>query len=360
MPAIPRLPPEERAGAGAWTEAGAHPVAPGVHRIPLPLPGDGLQAINVYAIEDDDGLVLVDAGWQREECWTALERGLAAIGAALGDVARVLVTHMHRDHYGQATRLRSASGAVILLGEGERRSLETALDGKKARAARDAHRLQMRRWAAAGLADEVEAMMGGGGFGGIPREVGLWSAPDIYAREEMEVELHSRRLEIIATPGHTRGHLVFVDPAHRLLFAGDHILPHITPSLGFEPFTDGRALLEFLSSLARVRELPIDLVLPAHGPEFTGLAERVDALADHHAVRLAACVSAVRSGESTVFAVAQSLRWTRRARRYAELDLFNRLLAVIETAAHLELLVARGTLTATEIDGTRHHSPSPD
>ncbi|MGH3629143.1 MAG: MBL fold metallo-hydrolase, partial [Sciscionella sp.] len=33
----------------AWEEPGAFPVAPGVHRIPLPLPNDGLRAVNVYA-----------------------------------------------------------------------------------------------------------------------------------------------------------------------------------------------------------------------------------------------------------------------------------------------------------------------
>lgn len=356
MAPIAPIPPEERAGAGAWSEPGTYAVAPGVHRIPLPLPGDGLRAINVYALEDGDRVVLVDAGWQREECWTALRRGLAAIGAEPGDVKRVLVTHMHRDHYGQATRLREEARAWVLLGVGERRSLETALDERSADAAREAHRRHMRRWGAAPLAAEVEAMMRGGGFGGIPREVGLWGPPDLYAEEGVTLELSTRRLEIVATPGHTRGHVVFVDRDHRLLFAGDHILPHITPSIGFEPFADGRALTDYLASLARVRALPVEVVLPAHGPEFSGLPERVDALADHHAARLDACLAAVRSGNSTVLEVARSLSWTRHDRRYADLDLFNRLLAVIETAAHLELLVLRGTLVSTEIEGVRHHS----
>ena len=47
----------------AWIEEGAHLVAPGVHRIPLPLPSDGLRAVNVYAIEGSNGLVLIDSGW---------------------------------------------------------------------------------------------------------------------------------------------------------------------------------------------------------------------------------------------------------------------------------------------------------
>lgn len=50
-----------------WTEAGAFAVAPGVHRVPLPLPMDALRAVNVYVIEDDDGLVLIDGGWALSE-----------------------------------------------------------------------------------------------------------------------------------------------------------------------------------------------------------------------------------------------------------------------------------------------------
>ena len=46
-----------------WADEGAWPAAPGVHRIPLPLPTDGLRAVNVYAIETDEGLTLVDGGW---------------------------------------------------------------------------------------------------------------------------------------------------------------------------------------------------------------------------------------------------------------------------------------------------------
>ena len=75
MTRSPSLRPEERAGSGAWTEAGPHSVARGVHRIPLPLPGNGLRAVNAYAIEDGARVVLVDAGWDRDECWVALERG---------------------------------------------------------------------------------------------------------------------------------------------------------------------------------------------------------------------------------------------------------------------------------------------
>lgn len=69
-----------------WTEPGAHPVLPGVHRIPLPLPLDGLRAVNVYVLDGPDGPTLVDSGWVDAD-GDALEVGLRALGYALADVA---------------------------------------------------------------------------------------------------------------------------------------------------------------------------------------------------------------------------------------------------------------------------------
>src|ERR1019366_2426464 len=75
----------ETAGHDApdWTEPGLFTVAPGVHRIPLPLPNDGLRAVNVYAIESGDDLVLVDAGWALEGSADLLEAALARIDRGL-------------------------------------------------------------------------------------------------------------------------------------------------------------------------------------------------------------------------------------------------------------------------------------
>src|SRR5438477_6767561 len=60
-----------------------------------------------------------------------------------------------------------------------------------------------------------------------------WEAPDRWLRGG-PIELRSRTLTAIHTPGHTRGHLVFFDADAGLMFTGDHVLPHITPSIGFE------------------------------------------------------------------------------------------------------------------------------
>src|SRR6516162_4491297 len=72
---------DARATAHEWAEPGVYPVAPGVHRVPLPLPTDGLRAVNVYVIEDDGGLVLIDSGWALEVARRALTSALATLGA---------------------------------------------------------------------------------------------------------------------------------------------------------------------------------------------------------------------------------------------------------------------------------------
>src|SRR5215469_15779890 len=110
-----------------WLEEGTHEVVPGVHRIPLPLPFDGLRAVNAYAIEAVDGLIMIDSGWLLDSTKDQLERSLAKIGAGFGDIARFLVTHIHRDHYTQAIGLRRIYGTKVALGAEEKHSLDLVL-----------------------------------------------------------------------------------------------------------------------------------------------------------------------------------------------------------------------------------------
>ena len=77
---------------------------------------------------------------------------------------------------------------------------------------------------------------------------------------------------------------------------------------------------------------------------------RVHELLAHHNDRLERCHAAVRSGATTGFEVALELGWTRRERHLDSLDDFNQMLAVCETHAHLQLLVATGRLTAEGSD----------
>jgi glyoxylase-like metal-dependent hydrolase (beta-lactamase superfamily II) len=328
----------------AWTEEGAHPVAPGVHRIPLPLPSDGLRAVNVYAIEAGTGLVLIDSGWALANALDQLKRSLAAIGAGLPDVRQFLVTHMHRDHYTQAVEVRRLLRTPIALGEGEKPSIDGLLsaDFRPLRA----QLAILRAAGAAPVADRLAEFASGVPALRTGATVGAalgYEAPDEWICGQQVFDIGSRTLTAVETPGHTRGHVVFADTEAGLLFAGDHVLPHITPSIGFQEAPSAEPLREYLQSLSVVRQLPDMRLLPAHGPVSPSTHARIDELTEHHAHRLRIMADVLSGGERTGYDVALSVAWTSRQRKLGELDLMNQMLAICETVYHLDLLVAQGT-----------------
>jgi glyoxylase-like metal-dependent hydrolase (beta-lactamase superfamily II) len=381
----------------AWIEEGAHPVAPGVHRIPLPLPSDALRAVNVYAIEAASGLVLIDSGWALANARDQLERSLAAIGAGLRDVRQFLVTHLHRDHYTQAIEVRRLFGTPVALGAEEKHSIDRLLSSQfrplgaqltmlqSAGATVVADKLAAltvmevggRRGATGPVgADEMHGgelpggeLPGGelpGDEFGAPGQPGLlpgatfaaalgYEAPDEWIASGQEFDLGTRTLTAISTPGHTRGHVVFADSAAGLLFAGDHVLPHITPSIGFEEAPSAMPLRDYLQSLSVVRALPDMRLLPAHGPVTPSTHARVDELAEHHANRLQAMADVLSGGELTGYQVALAIPWTSRQRTLADFDLMNQMLAIGETMYHLDLLVARSIVVSRALGGVRRY-----
>ena len=323
-----------------WTEPGAYRVADGVHRIPLPLPMDGLRAVNVYAIETEEGLTLVDGGWAIEESRQLLESSLRAIDHKVSDITRFLVTHVHRDHYTQAIAVRREFGAHVSLGIGDRPTIDFVNDTTSTA---DPNVAQLRRAGAFDLAADWARVMSGHN-----RQLENFEVPDTWLSGDSALEVGSRRIDAVATPGHTQGHYVFADAAAGLLFAGDHVLPTITPSIGFEPIFADQPLRDFLGSLAKVRAMPDLTLLPAHGPVTGSSHARIDELVAHHDHRLELCLDAVRAGHGSAYDVAAELPWTRHHRSLRDLDVFNAALATLETFAHLELLAAQGRIDRSQ------------
>jgi glyoxylase-like metal-dependent hydrolase (beta-lactamase superfamily II) len=284
-------------------------------------------------------VALVDTGWNHPDIGAALT---AALGS-LERITAIICTHSHYDHYGLAGRLREWSGAPVLLGERARSNLDGVLD-------RDGYER------ASALARERMILHGAGSLLG-PSDYervlarGPWVVPDRWLADGERIELGTRVLEAKLTPGHTRGHLMFVDREAGLVFGGDHLLPHITPSLGFESFGDDKALERFLTSLDDSNRLTASHVLPGHGPVFDDLPGRVLELLEHHVARLNACRDAL-DGATTAFDVAQRITWTRHERPFEALNRFNQLLAVGETITHLEWLADYNDLRR-EHDGER-------
>jgi glyoxylase-like metal-dependent hydrolase (beta-lactamase superfamily II) len=324
-----------------WTEPGLFTVAPGVHRIPLPLPNDGLRAVNVYAIESGDDLVLVDAGWALEGSADLLGAALARIDRSLAEITRCLVTHVHRDHYTMAVILRRRFGTRVALGIRDKPSLDLVASGQ--RATMTAHLGRLRRHGGDSVARSLRKLEGES-----HTQTDVWEQPDEWLHGETTVQLTGRDLLAVPTPGHTQGHMVFADVERALLFAGDHVLPRITPSIGFEAAYAEQPLGDYLRSLRLMLQMPDMRLLPAHGPVADSTHARVEELLAHHEDRLAACRARVSAGAVTAFEAARELPWTRRGRRFDDLDPFNQMLAVFETAVHLDLLAAGGRIRRTE------------
>lgn len=327
-----------------WADEGAWQVADGIYRIPLPLPLDALKAINVYVIAGDDGLTLIDGGWSIPVARELLDKSLRSIGSGFGDIKRFLVTHVHRDHFTMATVLGHEYGAEVSLGADERPALELLHSASRADLGESPFLAVLRTAGAAEIADIWEA----GHDGELPKAED-WAFPDVWLEGDRRIEVGPRVIDAVHTPGHTPGHYVFADQAEGVLFSGDHVLPTITPSIGFTVPPADQPLGEFMASLARVRQLPDLRVLPAHGPVAPSTYTRVDELLAHHEVRLDLCLSSLEArGAVTSLVVARDLGWTRHERAFGELDAFSQGMAAMETKAHLDLLVARGQATSED------------
>lgn len=318
-----------------WGTPGCHQVVDGVHRIPLSMPNDGLRAVNVYAVATAEGLLLVDGGWAVPSAMDELESALATIGRSPREISDVLVTHIHRDHYTFAVRLRERYGPRVRLGRLERAGLAAIQElGNNVPVS---SLRELRRSGSDDLARVIEKETEL-----EPYDVADWADPDGWL-DAGPLEIAGWQVEAVHTPGHTKGHLVFHDEERELLFSGDHVLPTITPSIGFELGEWDLPLKHYLESLALLLDRADARLIPAHGHPSDSVHDRVRALLAHHEHRFGQVVAVLDAHvwAMTAAEVAEQLPWTRRDVPYADLNAFNRMIAICETAAHLDVLADR-------------------
>lgn len=300
-------------------------------RVPLPLPLPDLKEVNAYVIAGDDGVTLVDPGWASPESEALLVTALDSLGYTPSAIRRILVTHGHWDHYTQGVKWRDELGVELLLGAEERHSID-AFDPRDG-----VHPNQvpvMVRAGAMTLAEDVAALQ----WQPYERDV-AFTAPDRWLQDGDTIDAGGIGITARATPGHTRGHMVFETAG--LAFTGDHLLPRITPSIAMERAPEKLPLRSYLRSLQLFLDLPDVRMLPAHGGVDQYTRGRAQELLDHHDERLAAVTELIAAGAATAFDVARRMRWTRHERHLTELDTIHQMVAVLEVLAHLELLVTQ-------------------
>jgi glyoxylase-like metal-dependent hydrolase (beta-lactamase superfamily II) len=308
----------------------ARDIVPGLRWMRFPLPF-APHHVNVWLLEDGDGWMAVDAGVANDETrghWQAAINGPAFGGRGL---AGLLVTHFHPDHAGLMGWLCAAHGLTPRM---------TRIEWLQARslwfdtgAEMLDHQAAFAR--AAGAPDSYCAFLRARGALYVRAVAPLPRAFACIADGDT-LRIGGRDWQVITGQGHAPDMACLHCPEAGVLIAADQILPRITPYIGLhagEPMAD--PLGAFLASLERFRALPADtLVLPSHGEPFRGLHARLDALATHHAERLALLEQAC-GAPATAHALLPAL-----FRR--PLDERNLGFGLGETLAHLRRLEAQG------------------
>ncbi|MGI5203570.1 MBL fold metallo-hydrolase [Spirillospora sp. CA-108201] len=311
-------PEPEDLGGGLWS-------------VPVPIPNNPLSYTLVYAVESPRGPVLIDAGWQHEDAWTALRDGLGTFGIDVADVYGVVVTHFHPDHAGLAGRVRETSGAWVAMHHSD--AAIVRLFNEVGQGGRRSFELTALRRAGAAESDLTG-----------PAQQTRVSPPAIPDRELSDgdlVDVPGRRLQAVWTPGHTPGHICLHLEDGDRIFTGDHVLPRITPHIGLYPYDtpDVDPLSDFLGSLDKVSAMTVGEVLPAHQHRFRGLGDRAREIIAHHEERLAEVAALLSPSPVTLWDLTAGLTWRH---PWAEMAQQARRMAAAEAAAHLRTLETRG------------------
>jgi glyoxylase-like metal-dependent hydrolase (beta-lactamase superfamily II) len=308
-------------------------ISAGVFFLTLPLPMKPSH-VHVTLIRTSDGWIQIDSGIYTDESVAALEQQWRQVGCSPERLRWLLVTHHHPDHFGASGVVVERSGASVYLHPAE---VVAAQHYTRRQHSPEALEFFRRH----GIPLEK--------IGPVPAVGAFWAqfyrpaAQPLPLGDGQTLDLGGRRVRVIATPGHTPGHCVFFFPQERLVVVGDHVLPKITPHIGRFPGGPENPLGDYLASLEKIRDLPVDWVLPAHGRAFSDLRRRVEQILQHHQYRLREMLAAVHGQPRTAYEVA-CLAWGFDERAPLQIQFP----ATFEALAHLEYLRAQGKVERQE------------
>jgi glyoxylase-like metal-dependent hydrolase (beta-lactamase superfamily II) len=302
----------------------------GIHRLRIPTPF-AVGRVNCYLL-DGEPLTLIDTGPNSGKSLDEMERQLASLGHAIEDLELIVISHQHIDHTGLVEILAGRSGADVAAIDVVVDFLANYVDDAE-RDDQFAAGLMIRY----GIPEEMVIALRS-----VSRSFRAWGASATVSRplhDREQLRIGSRSLEVFHRPGHSPSDTVFWDADRRILIAADHLLGHISSNPLMSRPLDGsnerpQALVTYIASLGRTRELPAELVLPGHGEPVTDHRTLIDerlALHDRRASKIHALIA---ERPKTAFEIAQEL--------WGNVAVTQAFLTLSEVVGHVDLLINAG------------------
>ena len=306
----------------------ATPVATGVHWIGMPLPFK-LDHINLWLLEDEGGWSVVDTGIADAQTRALWEK----LFLEKKDIKRVIVTHYHPDHAGNAAWLCKRFGVELWMTQGEYLTAHAVRSSGAGYTANAVLEVFRRNGLDAERSARMSTMRGNNRYAELVPDF-----PLSYRRiiQGDRIRIGGQGWRAIIGHGHAPEHLSLYAEDLNVVIAGDMLLSTISTNVSvwsIDP--EGDPLRLFLESVARYRELPADvLVLPSHGRPFRGAHLRVQQLEQHHQERFAELMQSLREPRSAGELLSVLFR--------RPLDAHQTFFAMGEAIAHLHCLYYAG------------------
>ncbi|MXV94091.1 MAG: MBL fold metallo-hydrolase [Chloroflexi bacterium] len=320
-------------------DAGITQVSADIVQVRMPLPY-ALNLVNCYLLRGDSGWTLLDTGLNTPAGRDQWARAMRALGIQARDIEKIVLTHMHPDHFGLAGwwQRQADQPLPVYLPEGERAMAQVFYASENENSPRF-HQWMLDCGLPPATVQRIEAALASTGDLTRPHPIA-----EQTLRAGTMARLGGRSFRAIHAPGHSDGQLIFYDEADRLLLSGDHVLMRITPNIGSWPHTQPDPLGRYLRSLRELAALDVRLALPGHDSLIHDWRGRINELLAHHEVRLGDTLAALAAGAETVYEVAARLF------KLERLSAHEWRFALAEALAHLQYLRPRER-AACDCDG---------
>jgi len=302
----------------------------GIHCLRIPTPF-AVGRVNCYLLQDDP-LTLIDTGPNSGKALDELQQQLAQHGHSIDDLELVILTHQHIDHVGLVEIIVQHSGAeVAALGLAAERLANFGEDAE--REDRFAVELMLRN----GIPEEVAHALQT-----VSRSFRGWGARAQVTRpleDGQAMPFSNRVLQALHRPGHSPSDTVFWDAERRILIAADHLIAHISSNPLITQPLDGspertQALVTYIASLQKTREMPAEIVLSGHGEPIVDHVALIDDRLAKHERRKEKIYRLIAERPHTGYEIAQAL--------WGNVAVTQAFLTLSEVIGHADLLVNEG------------------